>query len=147
MRVLVFILVLAMVACTSSKSKTDSELIKPVQEVQLKDTLAEEPVQHEKTYANERFKEVAVEKTGEDQFTISGKAQIFEANFSWVVEDGHYELLKGFEMTDAGAPEWGNFSFTVEPKRKRTNTTLMMTLFEISAKDGSRQHELSFVLE
>lgn len=146
MKIILLFPFLAVFACTDSVSRSDSNGIKEVLEPN-KDTLAKESVKQNKTYSNERFKEVAVEKTGEDQFTISGKAQIFEANFSWVIEDGHYELLKGFEMTDAGAPEWGNFSFSVKPKRKGSNTTLMMTLFEISAEDGSRQHELTFVLE
>ena len=58
-----------------------------------------------KNYSNARFKEVTVEKIGEHKFLIKGKGQIFEASFSWVVEDGHEELKKGFQMTDAGAPE------------------------------------------
>ena len=73
---------------------------------------------------------------------IKGKGQIFEANFSWIIEDGHEELQQGHQMTDAGAPEWGNFSFTVNASKKRPNSTLHLILFEISAKDGSRQHEL-----
>src|SRR6185436_2034819 len=38
----------------------------------------------EKVYANERFKEVTVSKTGEHTYLITGKGQIFEANFGWV---------------------------------------------------------------
>lgn len=99
-----------------------------------------------KIYANARFKEVTVERTGEHQFLIKGKAQVFEANISWAVEDGHDELKKGFVMTDAGAPEWGNFTFTIDVLKKRENSTLTLILFESSAKDGSRQHELPIVL-
>src|SRR5438045_2428758 len=66
-----------------------------------------------KTYSNQRFKEVTIKKTGEHSFLVKGKGQIFEASFSWVIEDGHEELQQGHAMTDAGAPEWGNFSFTV----------------------------------
>lgn len=98
-------------------------------------------------YSNERFKEVTVKKVGDHKFMIEGKGQIFEANFGWVVEDGHDELEKGFQMTDAGAPEWGKFSFLVEVKKQRQNSTLMLILFETSAKDGGRQHELPMVLE
>ena len=98
------------------------------------------------TYANERFKEVKVEKAGEHKFVVRGKAQIFEAQFSWVVEDGHEELKEGSAMTDAGAPEWGNFSFTVDVSKKRPNSTLHLILFESSAKDGSRQFELPVFL-
>jgi hypothetical protein len=97
-------------------------------------------------YANERFKNVQVKKTGDHQYLITGKAQIFEASFSWVIEDGHEELKQGHEMTDAGAPAWGNFSFTIDVEKKRPNTNLHLVLFEASAKDGSRQYELPLLL-
>ena len=99
-----------------------------------------------KTYKNARFRAVRVEQTGEHRFRITGQGQIFEASFSWVVEDGHEELKQGFQMTDAGAPAWGNFDFTLEVSKKRPNSTLLLILFESSAKDGSRQHELPVVL-
>jgi hypothetical protein len=100
-----------------------------------------------RTYANQRFREVAVEKLSGSRYRVKGEAQIFEANFSWVVEDGHEELKNGHEMTDAGAPEWGNFDFTIDVPKSRPNSTLTLILFEISAKDGSRQHELPIKLE
>ena len=99
-----------------------------------------------KAYSNERFRKVTVEKLDEHTFRINGEAQIFEANFSWVVEDGHNELKKGFEMTDAGAPEWGKFDFTVDAEKKDSYSTLHLILFEASAKDGSRQYELPILL-
>src|SRR4051812_41011955 len=49
------------------------------------------PKQHSSTiryYSNQRFKDVKVEQTGENKFHLTGKAQVFEAAFSWVVEDG-----------------------------------------------------------
>ena len=95
-----------------------------------------------KFYANERFRDVTVEKTGDSTFVIRGKGQIFEANFGWVIEDGHNELKQGYAMTDAGAPEWGNFSFTVTAAKRNPNSTLTLILFESSPKDGSRQYEL-----
>lgn len=104
------------------------------------------PTESDKVYGNERFKNVTVERTGDHTFLIKGQGQIFEANFGWVVEDGHEELLKGHQMTDAGAPEWGNFSFTVDVAKKQDNTTLLLILFESSPKDGSRQYELPLVL-
>ena len=97
-------------------------------------------------YSNARFRDVTVEKTGDNTFLIKGKGQIFEANFNWVIEDGHEELQKGYTMTDAGAPEWGNFSFSVTAPKKNPNTTLHIILFESSAKDGSRTHELPIPL-
>jgi hypothetical protein len=93
-------------------------------------------------YSNQRFKNVYVEKLNDTSFRITGKAQVFEAAFSWVVEDGHNELLSGHGMTDAGAPEFGNFSFVVNVKKQRANSTLHLILFESSPKDGSRQYEL-----
>ena len=99
-----------------------------------------------KIYSNERFKDVTVVRTGEHMFRISGKAQIFEANFGWVVEDGHNELRQGHQMTDAGAPEWGNFSFVITAVKENPNSTLHVILFESSPKDGSRQFELPLIL-
>lgn len=99
-----------------------------------------------KQYYNERFKEVTVEPIDENKFRVRGKGQIFEANFNWIIEDGHKELKKGFQMTDAGAPEWGNFDFTIAVQKKRENSKLTLVLFESSAKDGSRQYELQIVL-
>lgn len=100
-----------------------------------------------KAYSNERFSEVTVRKNEGNTFTVSGKGQLFEASFGWVVEDGHNELMKGFESTDAGAPEWGDFEFSVDVQKQRSNTTLTLVLFETSAKDGSRQHELAIPLK
>ncbi|HRO43232.1 MAG TPA: Gmad2 immunoglobulin-like domain-containing protein [Flavipsychrobacter sp.] len=99
-----------------------------------------------KTYGNKRFKDVIVKRIGEDQFQISGQAQVFEASFSWVLEDGHNELKQGHEMTDAGAPEFGNFSFKLIAQKREPNTTLHLILYEVSAKNGSRQHELPIPL-
>ncbi len=99
-----------------------------------------------KVYANERFRNVTVEKTVENTFLIRGQGQIFEANFSWVIEDGHDELQKGYTMTDAGAPEWGNFSFTVTAAKTNPNSTLHIIIFETSAEDGSRKFELPVLL-
>ena len=99
-----------------------------------------------KQYSNERFKEVTVERIDENNFRVRGKGQIFEANFNWIIEDGHDELQKGYQMTDAGAPEWGNFDFEITVQKKRENSKLTLVLFESSAKDGSRQHELPIVL-
>jgi hypothetical protein len=99
-----------------------------------------------KTYSNARFKDVVVEQRDPGRFHISGKAQVFEAAFSWVVEDGHEEILSGHEMTDAGAPEFGNFGFDIAVKKKQVNSTLHLILFEHSPKDGSRQYELQVPL-
>lgn len=98
-------------------------------------------------YSNAAFKDVTVEKLDSNRYVIEGKGRIFEASFSWVVEDGHEELQQGYEMTSGGAPEWGTFKFTIEAHKKRENSTLTLILFESSAKDGHRMHELPIVLE
>jgi hypothetical protein len=97
-------------------------------------------------YANARFRNVKVQRTGANQFEVTGKGQIFEASFSWVIEDGHEQIRSGYATTDAGAPEWGDFKFTVVAEKKRPESTLHLVLFEVSAKDGSPQHELPVLL-
>lgn len=148
-----FVLAILLSACNNdSKPTIDTAATQDTVSVQpteaktpaLADTTASAP--DGQVYANERFKEVTVQKTGEHKFLIKGKGQIFEASFSWVVEDGHQELKQGHERTDAGAPEWGNFEFTVDVEKARENSTLMLILFESSPKDGSRQYELPVLL-
>ena len=97
-------------------------------------------------FSGERFRNVRVEKIGDSTFELTGEAQVFEAAFSWVIEDGHKELQKGHGTTDAGAPAWGKFSFTVNAPKPGPNGVLHLILFEASAKDGKRQHELPVVL-
>ncbi|HEY0750986.1 MAG TPA: Gmad2 immunoglobulin-like domain-containing protein [Chitinophagaceae bacterium] len=165
MKFLFSILFLALVSCndntqdtsvntdtttTIAPSDTSSVMVPPVdtnhivsEDVQKPDPQTQP---QPKVYANKRFKDVTVENVGENKFRIRGKGQIFEASFSWVIEDGHEELKKGYEMTDAGAPEWGNFDFTVEAVKKRPNSTLHLVIYEVSAKDGSRQYELPIKL-
>jgi Immunoglobulin-like domain of bacterial spore germination len=125
------------------KNNVETAVYGPDAEAMKKEKTAPPPPE---TFSNTRFKEVTAERKGEHQFLIKGKAQVFEANVSWVVEDGHNELKKGFVTTDAGAPAWGNFSFTIDIAKQRPNSTLTLILFESSAMDGSRQHELPVVL-
>jgi hypothetical protein len=117
----------------------DTSLVKPDREPNI--ILAPSRI-----YSNKRFRDVRVERIAGDSFVVKGQGQIFEANFGWVVEDGHEELKKGNQMTDAGAPEWGNFEFKINVHKKRANSTLTLILFEVSAKDGSRQYELPIKL-
>lgn len=99
-----------------------------------------------KTYANQRFRNVRAGRINDSTFRITGQGQIFEARFGWVIEDGHNELKEGYESTSEGAPAWGEFSFLVTASKQRPNSTLHLVLFESSAKDGSRQHELPIPL-
>jgi len=151
MKWIFFLALIAAVACTNTEVKqaptqTDTLTTTPA----TNETIQVEPdtsVSISKTYGNKRFKEVTAEKLGPGKYLIKGQGQIFEANFGWVVEDGHEELQKGFQMTDAGAPEWGKFEFTLEVQKKREQSTLTLILFESSAMDGSRQYELPITLE
>lgn len=127
-----------------SVTKTDTNLIKSdnvTSEAPLKTEI--EP---KSKYENARFRNVIVTRINDSTFKITGKAQIFEASLSWVVEDGHNELKAGHSTTDAGAPEWGNFNFKITVNKERPNSVLHLILFETSAKDGSRQHELPIPL-
>ena len=165
MKFIYSILIMALVSCndngqnttvnsdtitTITPPDTSSFLAPPVDTTKTVNTDTQnpkpDPGPQPKVYANKRFKDVTVERVGENKFRIRGKGQIFEASFSWVIEDGHEELKKGYEMTDAGAPEWGNFDFTVEAVKKRPNSTLHLVIYEVSAKDGSRQYELPIKL-
>ena len=151
MKLKLFIPVIILVACNNgetSKGPTSVDTLKTIFDTNqvANNRQPESAIPISKTYSNKRFKDVSVERIGENKFRINGQGQIFEANFSWVVEDGHEDLEKGFQMTDAGAPEWGNFDFTIEAKKKRENSTLTLILFESSAMDGSRQYELPITL-
>ena len=145
------IIAVSLFACNGKTKNTESEHSDPA--AVGSDTLHKPADEHlanpsprPRLYFNKRFRDVTVQRAGDNTFVIEGEAQIFEANFGWVVEDGHRELKKGFEMTDAGAPEWGEFKFTIEVEKARPNSTLTLVLFESSAKDGSRQHELPISL-
>lgn len=146
MKQILFLLFILIISCNKKEKTAEEtqETVKMSDTFQLKKTVPSNTSL--KNYSNERFKNVTVEKVDADKFRIKGEGQIFEASFNWTIEDGHDELKKGYEMTDAGAPEWGKFDFTIDAVKNRENSTLTLILFEISAKDGSRQHELTIVL-
>jgi hypothetical protein len=140
----VLLLACAMAGCQSGDTNDDASTNNVAT---LSDTVRSRPdtVSH-KVFSNERFKNVRVQRVDENTFRITGEAQVFEAAFSWSLEDGHYELKQGHEMTDAGAPAWGRFGFSIDADKKDPDTTLTLVLFESSPKDGSRQHELPLPL-
>ncbi|MBP3964928.1 Gmad2 immunoglobulin-like domain-containing protein [Paenibacillus lignilyticus] len=76
-------------------------------------------------------------------FVVKGQARVFEAAFGYSFEDGHNVLAEGNVMADQGAPEWGDFEFTVTLSRAPTSPTGVLTIYESSAKDGSHIHKLS----
>jgi hypothetical protein len=142
------LLSLLLLAC-NKQNKDDSESIDTStvnDTVQITKSITPEE-QMDTANSNERFRQVTVEKVGENKFRVQGQAQVWEANINWVIEDGHNELKNGFTTTDAAAPEWGNFDFTVDIEKKHNYSTLTIILFEESAEDGSRKHELSLPLK
>lgn len=147
MKFTILISLIILIACNTKEGKVTNTDTAVSDTTEIKEDETQKDILPPlKSYSNERFKDVTVEKIGKDSFLIRGQGQIFEANFSWIVEDGHNELKKGFQMTDAGAPDWGNFEFTIQVEKARENSTLTLVLFESSAKDGSRQNELPIPL-
>ncbi|NGY37082.1 sporulation protein [Flavobacterium sp. XN-5] len=144
----IWLLSMLLLAC-NKQNKDDSESIDTTavnDTVQITKSIAPEE-EMVTASSNERFRQVTVEKVGENKFRLQGQAQVWEANISWVIEDGHNELKSGFTTADAGAPEWGNFDFTIEIEKKDNYSTLILILFEESAEDGSRKHELPIPLK
>lgn len=145
MKRILLLLIILFTACNKKEATTEeAHVVKTSDTVQLKK--ADSLHTTVKKYSNERFRNVTVEKLNDDTFRVKGEGQIFEASFSWIVEDGHDELIEGHEMTDAGAPKWGKFDFTLDVAKTKENSTLTLILFESSANDGSRQHELTIPL-
>jgi hypothetical protein len=77
---------------------------------------------------------------------VKGQARVFEAAFSWTLEDGHTILAEGHQMAKAGAPEWGDFEFEIKYD-KASQPHMMLILFVHSAKDGSITNELIIPLK
>ncbi|SEN57424.1 Gmad2 immunoglobulin-like domain-containing protein [Paenibacillus sp. OV219] len=75
-------------------------------------------------------------------FTVKGQARVFEAAFRFSFEDGHNVLAEGQVIADIGAPEWGNFEFIVTLDEAPTSPVGTLTIYELSAKDGSAVHAL-----
>jgi hypothetical protein len=140
------LIIVMLAACKGADKKTDTLVTEVVVDTELVEMPEPPAPPPPVVYKNARFKDVMVRKTAGHIYLITGKAQLFEAALSWVVEDGHEEIKKGFATADAGGPAWGAFRFTVDVIKKRPNSTLHLILFEASAKDGSRQHELPVLL-
>ena len=145
MKPVYLLLALSLLSCSQNSDSTTNDALNDSTGTET--TTSAAPSAESTPYANERFREVTVQKVGENEYRIQGQAQVFEAAFGWVVEDGHNELKTGHQMTSAGAPAWGTFDFTVEVQKQEPNSTLMLVLFEASANDGSRQYQLPVKLE
>jgi hypothetical protein len=137
----VFIITLA--ACAAKDNQpvaTDKKDTLTVQDIINKDKgLAAKKL---KTYANQTFKDVTAERVDDNHFVVQGLGQISEPSFNWAIEDGHHQLKKGVATTDEGAPEWGNFSFTIDLKKTAVNSSIHLILFEGSVTGDHRKNEL-----
>jgi len=97
------------------------------------------PAPEKKVYQNNVFKDVVVSES-EDKFIVTGKAQVFEGVFQYVLYDGEKMLIQNHYQTD-GAPAWGEFELTFEKKLVFSNE-VKLELFVFSAKDGSKENIL-----
>ena len=77
----------------------------------------------------------------DNEFIVRGQARIFEAHVGYEFEDGHFILDEGFVMASHGAPEWGDFEITIRFDELSSDHGTLI-LFEESAKDGERIHQL-----
>ncbi|MGM0877436.1 MAG: Gmad2 immunoglobulin-like domain-containing protein [Bacillota bacterium] len=152
--------VLMLVACTQ-----EQEPQKPSQEEQTqieketdKDALSEEKFEEEEVRSNNE-KNVAVENeafrifeplpTSEVStgFSVIGEARVFEGTVQYELQDIQGNVIsEGFTTATDSGPEWGDFEISVKYDiDKQTEGTLF--IFEESAEDGSRLHEIQIPLQ
>lgn len=137
--VIIFFAMLILASCQSDKK---------LQPLEIEQTIAPTPdsiatsSEADHVHANQIFQNVTVESLGNHTYKVQGRARIFEATINWSVEDGHYILAEGYTTASIGAPDWGDFEFEVTVKKADVNSSLVLILFESSAKDGSHLHEL-----
>lgn len=94
-------------------------------------------------YENDSFRIYSAEADGHT-IHIEGKARVFEATVSYVVVENEAEIGEGFTTATAGGPEWGEFHLEIDIAELEEGEIRHLTviLFEESAEDGSRTHEL-----
>jgi len=75
---------------------------------------------------------------------VSGVARIFEVTVNYALETKTGQVLKeGFTTASIGAPDWGKFEFQVTYIPEKAS---ILAVFQISARDGSRQDEIKLKL-
>jgi hypothetical protein len=97
---------------------------------------------------NSAFRNVTA--TGSNgKYIVKGEARVFEAAMSYAVSDGHYYLFEKHHYLNEGAPEWSAFTLNIEIPKEQwpVNGTLMVELYEYSAKDGSKINIVALPLE
>lgn len=129
----------------------DSELGQEVEqgkETEESEELGEEESGEPLVLENNAFRQIQV--TGQDgEYTVTGEGRVFEATMNYAVSDGHVYYLEDFYMLPEGAPSWAPFTLNISiPKDELpVNGTVMLELFEYSAKDGSPINVLFVPLE
>lgn len=88
-----------------------------------------------------RIFEPAPNSEVENTVVVRGLARVFEATVQYEFDDGHEILDKGFTTASEGAPGWGEFEIVIDLENA-ANGAGTVILYEESAKDGSRLHEL-----
>ena len=79
------------------------------------------------------------------QLTVTGTARVWEANVLYEVTDKNDKVLSnGFTTASIGAPEWGEFSFSIEGDLSEAH---VLRVFAESAKDGSRMDTVEYFLK
>ncbi|QNO14068.1 GerMN domain-containing protein [Alkalicella caledoniensis] len=88
-----------------------------------------------------RIFEPALNSEVKDQIVVRGLARVFEATIQYEFEDGHFLFDTGFVTASEGAPGWGEFEIVIDLDGLPSGTARVI-LYEESAKDGSRLHEI-----
>jgi hypothetical protein len=79
------------------------------------------------------------------QLTVTGTARVWEAYVAYEITDKNDKVLfNGFTIASSGAPEWGDFSFSVEGDLSEAH---ILRVFTESAKDGSRIDVVEYFLK
>jgi len=97
---------------------------------------------------NPAFRNVVVAGSG-GRYVVKGEARVFEATMQLAVTDGRETLSERTVSVSAGAPAWAPFELSVDVPAARlpTRGTLIVELFEYSAKDGSKTNVFAAELE
>ncbi len=80
----------------------------------------------------------------ENYIYLSGLARVFEATVNYALETAEGEVLKeGFTTATTGGLGWGEFVIEIEEFLDEAD---YLAVFNISAKDGSRENEIKLEL-
>lgn len=157
--IILFVYVFVLTACSNNDadrgSESEEETNTPTNNENSEDeySIDNESSEEGHTNAEENSPEIVLENEAfriyqpapnsdvSGDFIVSGLARVWEGNIIYEFEDGHFILDEGFTTATVGAPEWGEFEFTIKLDEER-NYSGRVVIYEESAKDGSRLHEL-----